>query len=78
MTTTDLGPSSGPFSPCAIIPTYDNPDTIRAVVEQVRPALPVIVVDDGSADDTAVHAGEAGATVVHIEDVNERHGVAHG
>jgi polyprenyl-phospho-N-acetylgalactosaminyl synthase len=37
------------FRPCAVIPTYDNPDTVRAVVEQVRGSLPVIVVDDGSA-----------------------------
>lgn len=37
------------FRPCAVIPTYDNPDTVRAVVERVRATLPVIVVDDGSA-----------------------------
>ncbi len=35
--------------PCAVIPTYDNPTTIRAVVERVRAHLAdVIVVDDGS------------------------------
>lgn len=33
---------------CAVIPTYDNPGTIRAVVEQVRAHVPVVVVDDGS------------------------------
>ncbi len=33
---------------CAVIPTYDNPATVRSVVEQVRVHLPVIVVDDGS------------------------------
>lgn len=33
---------------CAVVPTYDNPDTIRTVVEQVRAHLPVVVVDDGS------------------------------
>lgn len=33
---------------CAVIPTYDNPGTIRTVVEQVRAHLPVVVVDDGS------------------------------
>jgi glycosyltransferase involved in cell wall biosynthesis len=37
------------FSPCALIPTYDNPRTLRAVVEAVRAYLPVVVVDDGSA-----------------------------
>ena len=37
------------FRPCAVIPTYDNPRTIRTVVERVRAYLPdVIVVDDGS------------------------------
>ena len=40
---------SAPFRPCALIPTYDNPATIRSVVEQVAAHdLPVIVVDDGS------------------------------
>ncbi|MBL9100112.1 MAG: glycosyltransferase family 2 protein [Myxococcales bacterium] len=37
------------FTPCALIPTYNNPRTLRAVVEQVRAHLPVVVVDDGSA-----------------------------
>ena len=38
-----------PFHPCALIPTFDNPRTVRAVVEQVREHLrDVIVVDDGS------------------------------
>ncbi|PRQ03692.1 Undecaprenyl-phosphate mannosyltransferase [Enhygromyxa salina] len=36
------------FSPCAVIPTYDNPDTVREVVELVREHVPVILVDDGS------------------------------
>lgn len=35
---------------CIVIPTYDNPRTIRKVVEAARVfSLPVIVVDDGSA-----------------------------
>jgi polyprenyl-phospho-N-acetylgalactosaminyl synthase len=37
------------FRPCAVIPTYDNPATVRAVVEKVRAHLPeIVVVDDGS------------------------------
>jgi glycosyltransferase involved in cell wall biosynthesis len=37
------------FRPCILIPTYDNPATIAAVVERVRQHLPdVLVVDDGS------------------------------
>ena len=35
---------------CAIVPTYDNPETLRSVVERIGRHLPdVIVVDDGSA-----------------------------
>jgi glycosyltransferase involved in cell wall biosynthesis len=37
------------FRPCAIVPTYDNPGTVRQVVERLREHLvDVIVVDDGS------------------------------
>ena len=39
------------FRICGLVPTYDNPMTIRSVVERVRAHLAdVIVVDDGSAD----------------------------
>ncbi len=39
------------FRPCALVPTYDNPTTVRSVVERIRAWLPeVVVVDDGSAD----------------------------
>ncbi len=42
---------SEPFRPCVLIPTYDNPQTVRAVVTGARRHLPdVIVVDDGSGD----------------------------
>lgn len=45
------------FRACAVIPTYENPETIEGVVESVRRHLDdVIVVDDGS--------GEAGRRVV--------------
>ncbi|MEZ4452432.1 MAG: glycosyltransferase family 2 protein [Nannocystaceae bacterium] len=38
------------FRPCAVIPTYNNPDTVREVTERVRAYLgDVVVVDDGSA-----------------------------
>ena len=40
------------FRPCAVIPTYDNPATVRAVVEKVRKHIAdVVVVDDGSGAD---------------------------
>ena len=36
--------------PCGLVPTYDNPQTIRRVVESIRAYLPeVVVIDDGSA-----------------------------
>lgn len=58
---------SGDFRPCALIPTYDNPLTVRAVVEGVRRHLPdVVLVDDGS--------GEAGRRAV---DGIAREGLAH-
>ncbi len=37
------------FRCCAVVPSYDNPETIRGVVERIRDRLPdVFVVDDGS------------------------------
>jgi glycosyltransferase involved in cell wall biosynthesis len=37
------------FRCCAVVPTYDNPETIRSVVERIRAHLPdILVVDDGS------------------------------
>lgn len=40
---------TGEFRPCAVIPTYDNPDTVEAVVARVRAHLhDIVVVDDGS------------------------------
>lgn len=37
------------FRPCGLVPTYDNPATVRAVVERLRRHVPdVLVVDDGS------------------------------
>jgi glycosyltransferase involved in cell wall biosynthesis len=42
---------SAAFRIAALIPTYDNPATIRAVVDAVKQHLPdVLVVDDGSAE----------------------------
>jgi glycosyltransferase involved in cell wall biosynthesis len=39
--------------PCILIPTYDTPRTIEAVVEGARAHCPdIIVIDDGSGEDT--------------------------
>lgn len=47
---------SGSFRPCAVIPTYNNPDTILRVVASIQAHVPdVFVVDDGG-DDVARRA----------------------
>lgn len=48
----------------ALIPGYHEGPRIAAVVESARRHLPVVVVDDGSTDDTAARAGSAGALVL--------------
>src|SRR4029079_11189277 len=48
----------------ALIPGYNEGPRIASVVRGAADYLPVIVVDDGSADDTADRAREAGATVI--------------
>ena len=44
----------------ALVPGYEEGPRIAAVVEAARRYLPVIVVDDGSTDDTAANAEAAG------------------
>jgi glycosyltransferase involved in cell wall biosynthesis len=48
----------------ALIPAYQEGPRIAAVVERARTFLPVVVVDDGSSDDTAARAEAAGALVL--------------
>ena len=48
----------------ALIPAYDEGPRIGAVVEAASRHLPVVVIDDGSHDDTADRARAAGATVL--------------
>ena len=48
----------------ALIPAYEEAPRVAAVVQATRQHLPVLVVDDGSTDDTASEAEAAGATVI--------------
>ena len=50
----------------AIIPAYNEAQTIGKLVSKTRtlyPEFEIIVIDDGSTDDTAAVARDAGATV---------------
>lgn len=58
------------------IPAYNEEGTITAVIEEAREyADEVLVVDDGSDDDTANRANEAGAMVLR-HDYNQGYGAA--
>lgn len=48
----------------ALIPAYNEAERIAPVVSQARAHLPVLVVDDGSRDQTVARAEEAGAQVL--------------
>lgn len=66
--------SSGKF--CVVLPAFREARTIRAIVGQIRAmGLPVVVVDDGSDDETGREAEAAGAVVVR-HPVNRGKGVA--
>ena len=51
----------------AVIPAYQAARTLDEVVRATREHLPVLVVDDGSTDETSVVAEAAGAEVVRQE-----------
>jgi glycosyltransferase involved in cell wall biosynthesis len=53
---------------CAIIPAFNEADTVGAVVARVKPHVAdVIVVDDGSSDGTGAAAERAGAACLRLE-----------
>ena len=56
--------SESPAAVIAVIPAYQAAKTLDVVVRQAIQHLPVVVVDDGSSDDTALVAESAGATVL--------------
>src|ERR671921_747294 len=64
----------------ALIPAYNEGATIADVVRGVRPfASQVLVVDDGSVDETAAEARRAGARVIaHGTNLGKGHAVRTG
>ncbi len=55
------------FKKLAIIPAYNESAMIARVVRDIRreaPGFDIVVIDDGSTDDTALYAREAGAVVL--------------
>lgn len=61
---------------CVIIPTYNEAKIIGKLIRQIRTQdLSVIVIDDGSQDNTRQIAQDSGATVLRNE-INEGKGVS--
>ena len=61
-----------------IVPAYNEAGRVGAVVADVRASVPdadLLVVDDGSSDDTAAEARSAGASVLSLP-VNLGYGAA--
>ena len=57
--------SKPPLKTCILIPAFKEESRIVAVVREVRDYCPdVVVIDDGSPDETAKAAADAGATVL--------------
>lgn len=59
----------------ALIPAYNESERVGAVVRRAFAYLPVLVVDDGSRDDTPRAAAEAGADV-YLQKPNQGKGAA--
>jgi glycosyltransferase involved in cell wall biosynthesis len=57
-------PSVAPPAILALIPAYDEGPRIAAVVNGALTFLPVVVIDDGSTDETSAQAEAAGAIVL--------------
>ena len=61
-----------PLAVSVVIPAYNEQDAVKATVDSVRAVLTeagiaheIIVVNDGSSDDTLARARETGARVVN-------------
>lgn len=71
----DPGPGGARARIAALVPAHDEGPRIAAVVQAAARHLPVIVVDDGSSDDTALRAEAAGARVL-VQRPNQGKGAA--
>src|SRR4051794_37497436 len=60
----------------AIIPTYNSGplvvEAVQSVLAQTRPADEIIVVDDGSTDDTAERLASFGDRIIYHRQTNRR------
>ncbi len=64
-----MKPTALPGALLVIVPAYNEEGAIAGVVRSVRhhvPGVPVLVIDDGSVDETAVRARGAGAEVLPL------------
>jgi glycosyltransferase involved in cell wall biosynthesis len=58
----------GKMKICAVIPTYNEAKVIAGLVSRIKAmGLDVVVIDDGSTDNTGFCAGESGAVVLRNE-----------
>ena len=58
---------SNAFRASALVPAYQAESTVGAVVRGLLECVPrVVVIDDGSTDQTAAQAGQAGAEVLRL------------
>lgn len=80
----DRPPSSGELRLSVVVPAFNESglieDTIKAIESELEPAVEagdyeIVVVDDGSTDDTVGRAGAAGARVL-VQDANRGKGAA--
>lgn len=61
-----MSPSIASFNIITLIPAYNESLHIATVVNQTIKYLPALVIDDGSSDDTAEKAENAGAKVLRL------------
>ena len=64
-----MTPAANPDSLLVIVPAFNEQDAIAGVVRAVHqhvPGIPVVVIDDCSADDTILTARQAGAEVLAL------------